>query len=300
MTPVRVPRVRRESGVLLLTVALLLATIAALAFGMNRAAGMDAAAVGAEYDRRNAAYLAEGALAAAKWYTQVKCKNDRFPTMKLAGATLDATITKGQAHQVAIVASAVTDSGATGTLARDKIDIYNIDNPERKTLGGAIQDTYIYAGQSDAKGAEPSLMLGQQSNALLSWATTDIPKDAKVFSATLSLAADGSSSATRTVNLHRVTTQWDASATWTRARFMVGWTGGDYDPQVLASVDVRGAGTYTMDVTTLVDAWYNNDQSNYGLLLRLPNPGQTVNFYSRETRGNPQPALNVVFGKVCP
>jgi len=299
MKPVRALRARRQSGVLLLTVALLLAVMAALAFGMNRAAGMDAASVGAEYDRRNAAYLAEAAFAAAKWYNQVKCRNDRLPTMQLAGATLDASVTKVPPHQIAIAASAVTATGATATLARDKVDIYNIDNPERKALGGAVQDTYIVFGQSDAKNTEQSLRLGQQSNALLSWATTDIPKDAKVFEATLSLVADGSSSAARTVNLHRVTTQWDASATWTRARLLAGWNGGDYDPQVLASIDVKAAGTYSMDVTALVDAWYNNAQSNYGMLLRLPNPGQTVNFYSRESRAN-QPALNVAFGKQCP
>jgi len=292
---------RRESGVLALMVALLLAVMAAAAFGMHRSAGMDVQAVSAEYDRRSAAYLAEAGVAAAKWHNQIKCGNT-VPSafFLLPGATLTVTVAKGKAHQIAVNATATTAAGSTATLARDAVDIYNLGTTEQKTLGGAVQDTYIDASLTTPKNTDTSLVLSGQSNALLSWDTKDIPKDATVLSAILTLVQNGSSGEARTVNLHRVTTQWDASATWTRARPLVGWNGGDYDPQVLASFDVKSASSYTLDLTALVSAWYNGTQPSYGMLLRLPDPGQSVTFYSREAPTVQEPALNVTFSKSCP
>ena len=297
----RVRARRREAGVLALTVALLLAVMAAAAFGMHRTAGMDVQAVSAEYERRSAAYLAEAGVAAAKWHNQIKCGN-AVPSAftLLPGATLTVTVAKGKAHQIAVNATATTAAGSTATLARDAVDIYNLGNTEQKALGGAVLDTYIDPSLTTPKNTDTSLVLSGQSNALLSWDTKDIPKDATVLTAILTLVQNGSSGETRTVNLHRVTTQWDASATWTRARFLVGWNGGDYDPQVLASVDVKSASSYTLDLTTLVTAWYNGTQPSYGMLLRLPNPGQSVTFYSREAPTVQEPALNVTFSKSCP
>ena len=301
MTTVRMMRaMRRESGVLLLTVALLLAVMAALAVGLNRAAGMDLQSVSAEYDRRSAAYLADAAFAAAKWKNQAKCASDNLDAMSLGDGTISASVTKGKAHQIAINATGTTATRLSRTVTRDKVDIYNFGSTETKDLGGGIQDTYIYANQGAAMNADKSLVLADQSNALLSWTTTDIPKDSEVLKATLTLVQNGGSGTQRTVNLHRVTTQWDASATWTRARPLVGWTGGDYDPQVIASTVVTGSGTYSMDLTMLTDAWYNKVLSNYGMLLRLPNPGQSVTFYSHEAASNQQPDLTVTFSKLCP
>lgn len=294
---------RHEAGALLLTVVLLLAVMAALALGMSRAGSMDVQAVNADYERRNAAYLAAGGLAAAKWYNQARCGNDDPPDMRLADAVLSMTVNKGKAHQISISSTAVTGTGATSTAAVDQVDIYNFNNPEKKALGGSFQDTYIFAGQGGAMNGGPNLILTDQSNALLSWATTDIPKDSKVLSATLTLIQNGGGSGTqRRVNLHRVTTQWDISATWTRPRLLQSWSGGDYDTQISASTILPASGPATWDVTSLVDAWYNNTQTNYGMLLRLDAAGQYASFNSREAPGGPQqqPALNVSFGKRCP
>lgn len=292
---------RRESGVLALTVALLLAVMAAAAFGMHRAAGMDVQAVSAEYDRRSAAYLAEAGVAAGKWYNQIKCGNATPSAFSLVpGATLNINVAKVAPHQIAVSATATTAAGSTSTLTRNPIDIYNLGSPEQKNLGGAVLDTYIDASLTTPKNTDTSLVLSGQSNALLSWDTKDIPKDATVLSAILTLVQNGSSGETRTVNLHRVTTQWDASATWTRARLLVGWNGGDYDPQVLASFNVGSGASYAIDLTALVTAWYGNPPANYGMLLRLPNPAQSVTFYSREAPTVQEPALNVTFSKSCP
>ncbi|TQK05558.1 DNRLRE domain-containing protein [Herbaspirillum sp. SJZ107] len=292
---------RRESGVLALTVALLLAVMAAAAFGMHRAAGMDVQAVSAEYDRRSAAYLAEAGVAAGKWYNQIKCGNAVPSAFSLVpGATLNINVAKVAPHQIAVSATATTAAGSTSTLVRNPIDIYNLGSTEQKALGGGVRDTYIDASLTAPKNTDTSLVLSSQSNALLFWDTKDIPKDSMVLSAFLTLVQNGSSGEKRTVNLHRVTTQWDDKATWTTPRPGVAWNGGDYDPQVIASFDARSDSSYTLDLTALVSAWYNGTQPVYGMLLRLPNPGQGVTFYSREAPTVQEPALNVTFSKLCP
>jgi len=290
---------RREAGVLALMVALLLAVMAAAAFGMQRGAGMDVQAVNAEYDRRSAAYLAEAGVAAAKWTNQIKCGGVIPSAFSLPpGATLDIRVTKSP-HQIAISATATTAAGSSVAVARNPINIYDLGNADTKALGGA-KDTYIDPSLTTAMNTDTSLVLSSQSNALLLWDMNAIPKDATVLSAILTLVQNGSSGEARTVNLHRVTTQWDDKATWTRARPLVGWNGGDYDPQAVASVDVKSASSYTLDLTALVSAWDTGSQPTYGILLRLPNPGQSVTFYSHEAPPAQEPVLNATFAKLCP
>ena len=62
---------RRQDGALLLMVSLLLATLAALAFGINRAGSVELRSINDDYEGRAAAYLAEAGVAAARWSGQV-------------------------------------------------------------------------------------------------------------------------------------------------------------------------------------------------------------------------------------
>lgn len=311
---------RRQAGAVLLTVALMLATIAALAFGLNRAAGMDAQAVGADYDRRSAAYLAEAALAAAKWSNEIsnnKCGSASLGSLALAGATLSADVKKAPSKRINVVASATTAGGATATLARNEVELFDLTNTETKELGGTSRDTYITAGVLGPVTMFNAMTLSLTSNqqhALLYWPTTDIPQDAGVLSARLALTQNGGSSVARTVNVHRMTSQWDTSATWkmSRSGILSGtyWTsvttafgsdgGGDYSVPVLASARVTGAGTANLDVTGLVEGWVSGRLLNYGMLLRLQDPNQTVSFHSLEASnsGN-RPVLRVTFAKSC-
>ena len=305
---------RRQSGALLLTVALLLAVIAALAFGLNRAAGMDAQSVGADHDRRRAAYLAEAALAAAKWSNEIsgsgkKCSGDSLPAFTLAGATLSADVKKAPSKRINVVASATTAGGATATLARNEVELADLGNTETKDLGGGPRDTYLdrlLSGPISLTNGGSLALASNQQHALLYWAMTDIPKDATVLSARLSLTQNGGSGTGRTVNLHRMTAPWENSATWTQSRggLLTGnyWTknGGDYSAPVLASATVGSAGTYTWDVTGLVDGWVSGRLLNYGMLLRLPDDNQSVLFYSLEAgNSNVRPSLRVTFAKSC-
>jgi hypothetical protein len=307
---------RRQAGALLLVVALTLATIAALAVGLNRAAAMDSQAVGADYDRRSAAYLAEGALAAATWANQsTKCGVVApLPTFTLAGGTLGATVAKAPSKKINVVATAVAAGGASVTLSRTEVPIVDFNASETKDLGGSVRDTYIaYGGLTPVMLSNSLVLTSGQSHALLYWPTTDIPPNALVLSARMILTQNGSSGTARSVNVHRMTSPWDTSAIW-KAAFtsLLGNTnwlstttllgsdgGGDFSTPVLAATKVSGAGAYSWDVTGLVDGWYNGRLRNYGLLMRLPDPGQTATFYSMEASSSLRPVLRVTFAKQC-
>jgi hypothetical protein len=297
-----IPARQREAGVLLLAVALLLATMAALAFGMNRAAGMDAQAVGADYERRKLAYLAEGAVAAAKWFNQARCGPQNLEVLSLAGATLSAAVVKSSPKTINISATATTATDASATLARTGVAVFDLANPENKDLGGAFLDTYIDPSKGTVNTDDYLVLKSGQSNALLSWDTKDVPADATVLSAKLTLTQSSSASTQRTVTVHQVTTDWDANATWYRARgLMTFWNtaGGDYNATPAASAVVPTSGSANWDLTDLVSAWYKDKPSNKGMLLRLPDPGQQAIFNSREAAGQQRPILNVTFSKSC-
>lgn len=295
-----VRRRSRETGGLLLTVLLLLAVMAALAFGLNRATGMDAQSVSAEYDKRNAMYMAKAGIAAAKWMNQISmCSSAGVSNLAFAGGTITGTIAKPGTKTVSITGSATTASGATASLSLNNFHVIDFSKTDTKDMGGAV-DTYIDPSQPSMSADTNLVLASGQSNVLLFWSMGAIPGDADVLSAQLILNQNGGSATGRTVAVHRVTTDWDGSATWTRAKSGVAWNGGDYATPVLASLDVTGGGVYTWDVTGLVDGWYSGRFANYGMLLRLPNAGQSATFFSREAANSAvRPILRVTFAKPC-
>lgn len=290
----------REGGGLLLTVMLLLAMLAALTFGLHRAAGMDAQAVSAEYDKRNAMYLAKAAIATAKWMNQISaCSSAGVSNLAFAGGTITGTIAKPGTKTVTITGSGTTASGATATLSLTNFHVVNFSTIETKNMTGAA-DTYIDPSLPSMKDDTVLVLASGTSNVLLQWSMSAIPGDADVLSAQLILSQNGGSATARTVTVHRVTTSWDGSATWTRARAGSPWVGGAYATPVLASTDVQAGSVYTWDVTGLVDGWDSGRLSNYGMLLRLPNPGQSVTFSSqKDATASLRPILRATYAKPC-
>lgn len=303
---VRSPRPhRRQAGVVLLTVVVLMAIVAALAFSLNRAAGMGLRSVTGDYDKRSAGYLTEAAVAAAKWKNQLtKCSAApvALPAFTLAGATLSAAVTQGTGKTINIVGTAtIAATGASDSLTRSNVAIVDLTSKQQKDLGGTTRDTTVTSGVTASQSTAKTLVLtSAQSNALVFWPMTDIPGNSKVLSAQLTMTQPTGSSTTRTVSVHRITTQWTASANWTTASPLVLWgtAGGDYATPAVASVDVSTAGAATVDVSTAVDDWVSGRQTDYGFLLRLPVTGQSVTFNSLEA-DSAKPVLHVLFVKQC-
>jgi len=128
-----------------------------------------------------------------------------------------------------------------------------------------------------------------------------IPAGATITSATLRLVKtdeNGGEGSDFNFTARRITSSWsETGATWSNSSGIINNSvnygvdsGGDNDPQ----------GTvYTLNVTSLVNGWYNNTFSNFGLSV-MPNtaPGSTeayFSFYDESGTFNQRPRLTVTY-----
>ena len=303
---------RRQRGALLLLVALLLATLAALAFGLNRAASGELQSVRDDYDGRAAGYLAEAGFAAAKWRTQVNgCPKNKVKDIIAAthfgnGSFEASAVGEGEKLNIAAsgaVARDVGQSDALRTVDRTRIAVHDFTDLEvdNDAMDDAL-DTTIAPLRLPSSGATVLSLVSNGSYALLYWSVSDIRKENKVLSATLTLTLTANSPGTRRVALHRMTTRWDSNATWYQARLLAPWSsGGDYSNAAAVTTIAAGGNKASWDVTPLVDAWLSGGPaSNMGVLLRLVDNGQALDFYSRKANSSSvRPVLRVVVAAKC-
>ena len=291
----------RQGGALLLMVALLLATLAALAFGINRAGSVELRSINDDYEGRAAAYLAEAGVAAARWSGQVgACVTRPVGPIALGAGTVTVDIKK---EDIIDVTATATVNGAMRTVTRNGLQLYDLRQTERVDMSEDTIDTTIVltsAGSQDPQEKQQTLRLvSGQSHILMNWDKDEIDDDVLVVSATLNLVPTAISGVVRQVAAHRVTTEWDKGATWIKARPASNWNGGDYTNAVLATAGV-GSLAVNWDLTGLFDGWASERLPAYGVLLRLVNADQTVNFYSREAPfAFQRPMLQIVRAKEC-
>ena len=82
--------------------------------------------------------------------------------------------------------------------------------------------------------------------------------------------AGSAESQTHTINLHRITVDWnEAEATYNDRVSGTAWVNSDLDWSAISSttVDESVVGWKYFDATELVKAWLNGDYPNYGLEL---------------------------------
>jgi hypothetical protein len=289
---------RPQDGALLLMVALLLATLAALAFGINRAGSVELRSINDDYEGRAAAYLADAGVAAARWSGQVgACVTRPVGPIALGAGTVTVDIKK---EDIIDITATATVNGATRTVTRNKMQLYDLRQTERIDISDDTTDTTIVTSSAAPLEKDQTLRLvSGKSHILMQWDLDEIDDDVLVVSATLNLVPTTISGVVRQVAAHRVTTEWDKGATWIKARPASNWNGGDYTNAVLATAGV-GSLAVNWDLTGLFDGWASERLPAYGVLLRLVNADQTVNFYSREAPfAFQRPMLQIVRAKEC-
>jgi hypothetical protein len=292
---------RRQEGALLLMVSLLLATLAALAFGINRAGSVELRSINDDYEGRAAAYLAEAGVAAARWSGQVgDCVTRPVGPIALGGGTVTITI---RSEDIIDVTATATFNGLTRTVTRNQLALYDLRQTERVDMSDHTIDTTILdpsTGPQDPQEKQQTLRLvSGTSHILMNWNLDEIDDDVLVVSATLNLVPTTASGVVHQVAAHRVTTGWDRSATWIKARPASNWHGGTYTDAMLATAGV-GSASANWDLTGLFDGWARTRLLANGVLLRLVEPGQAIAFYSREAPFAAQrPLLRIVRAKKC-
>ncbi|WP_137173050.1 DNRLRE domain-containing protein [Massilia sp. HP4] len=295
---------RRQHGAVLLMVAIVLATVAALAVGVNRLASTESRAAQGDYESRAAVYLADAGMAAARWKNQVAgCTSDRIAPTALGAGTFTAEVpaVKGTVKKIDIAASGVVNGVTLRTLERKQVTLHDLSKAETVKLTEKARDITIDRADDDTDDDDKQLWLEFDSaHALLYWAMGDIKKDALVLSATLALTPDGSNGAGAVVAVQRLMTPWEDDASWKRphdddAR----WDGGNYLAQPAATTTVAGATIARWDVTELVNGWFGGQFPNHGMLLRLTNPGPSVRFHSLDASSSRHPVLQVLSARRC-
>ena len=295
---------RRQRGVALLAVSLLLVVLGALAFMVARQSAMAANAVNAQYDTEAARYLAEAGLNVAKWRDQqTTCtKNATLvkPSRIDASGTYMAVIIKG-GKTVDIDAIGATDAGAKVSISRLNVVTHTNVSSQLVIANDKQTDTFISRDAQSAQGGQQYLELTQgRASALMQFTLPPELDQAIITKADLTMTQYQSNSVlpAQVVSAHRLTRTWNAgSATWVSP-----WSssGGDYTPGNAAAntVTINGNKAYTWDITALVDGWANNAFSNYGLLLLADGPLQQALFYSFESPVN-KPTLRITYYQKC-
>ncbi len=185
------------------------------------------------------------------------------------------------------------------------------------------RNTYLYYSTQLVNcanyGAGTSAWVGTSTNTrwrdIISFDLRDIPPNAPITSATMSLWRQYGANTAMTIEAHRVTRSWQegtgltqctGGATWYESQAGQNWTtqGGDIDAAVAGSVNIT-AGTAsvfdTYTVTGPVQSWVNGSSPNYGVLLRASNEsllaGNSVVYATDDYTASPtlRPRLTVAY-----
>ncbi len=201
----------------------------------------------------------------------------------------DTTAAPDRAFSYAVVANGAKSNEVTVTLPAD--------GQAAKTLQPGPptnQDTYFqyYAPYANCGnyGADPAIFVGSDSSqifrGLLRFSLNDIPANAAISNATLSLWQEYPTSAAVTLEAHRVTRAWTqgsgsnsnqvcggGGATWYDATTGVSWAsaGGDYyaSAATLAKPASQPPAWDSLDITGMAQKWVSGIEPNLGVLLKL-------------------------------
>jgi hypothetical protein len=174
--------------------------------------------------------------------------------------------------------------------------------------GGTVADAQIankspYTNNYGSSGTANTGLVGSpgaERQTLVRFDLSSIPSNATVSSAVATVYA--STTATTTVNVHRVTSSWSESTVSFQS------FGGSFDSSAAATfssgtaqswTNVNNAVPYatTFDITSLAQSWVDGTVANYGVLLeQTPTSGETTLYRTSEWPTTAeQPSLSVCY-----
>lgn len=312
-----------QRGAVLLAVSIALAIIAAVAFMGNREAGMGAEAVLMQKEMEDARLLAEAGFNHARWVgNTIGCTSlpligsTKTVTGALSGVgTYTAVISRYTAdplitNTIDIQATGKTQAGTSATIKRTNLRPHQTATTTSSI--NSVGDTYI-------KDSAPTSNFGSvtyfevarnssgNSRGMMNFNPNSNIRNGSIIKATLVLVlASGTAANALNVAIHRSKTKWnDTSATWLNSDTGVNWksAGGDYAPGDAFVNGSVNSGVYSADITQLLEGWYANGLSEYGIFFTGAD-GKTTNpvaFYTRDVTGGQsnKPSLEVKYNIAC-
>ena len=309
---------RQARGFILLSVVLLLTTIAALTFLVGRDTGVNLRNAASAFQSDIARYATEAGLRQVNWTTQNKnCSGYAdMPSTAFGANSFSATVNPKSGTPVTLVATGSGPNGATATMTRTNVVVHQTTPYTRNIQpGAALADTYINASYPTLNyGGDSQLYLqGNTINALLQFNLAVIPAGAKVQSVQLQLYKPNSGTPVtgETLSVYRLSRAWNEGtlvggspangATWRTANGSANWTsqGGDYDTSYAVTIPYdKNQGWKTWDVTDMVKSWLSGTYPNNGMIV-IPSAGIPNVSYNGGLAGGNTPVLAVTFLPPC-
>ena len=180
-----------------------------------------------------------------------------------------------------------------------------------------VYDTYIYHYEAEeanhAADGELIINYGRSSVAMLKFDLTNIPPQAVIKKAHLTLHLNNDPPQGIDVSIYRLLPHWvDTQTTWTQATDGTPWAvagakgqGTDYDPQpIVVEPDVDASGPYILNLKNTVQDWVRGTKPNQGLLLAGPDVGSGANLYrfasSESGEVAKRPMLEIIYVLATP
>ncbi len=300
-----------QGGFVLVPVILLIAMIAALALFLNRQSAMVGYDTETSTAISQAGYLAESALSHAAWQANASaCAGYALPATPIGGNSYHADFSPTGGSPVTITATGTLASGATRSVVRTNVRVF--ETPITQTLqpAQAGEDTYLDSAASSTNFGGNRLLIatnsGNQAHPLLRFDLSALPSGIEVRSATLTLSLTQLSSGNSGgAEVHRVTRAWaENQANWLQASGAANWTtpGGEFEtePAASATVDSAQPGPVQWDITDLVGDWVAGAVPNEGLLIRVSPGVAGAQFASSDHEDAAQhPTLTVTYACEC-
>jgi len=315
---------RNQSGVVLISVIVILLIVGAIALTMISSASQDNAQLAALTDGNELDYLTESAMAHAQWRLSQNATCSGYsdlPVTNFGSHSYSASFAPANGSPVTISVDASLSSGPTRTLSKT-VSVFPTPVALSWQPGPEGIDAYIRDGANEARnfGASNILKINNQSAeeaALLYFDTSAVPFGATIDSATLSLWLEGAENLSNgNVAVYRVTQAWvegdldgssppaGAGVTYQSYNGQTNWAnhGGDYDSTPIDTITIPSmvAGWQQWNVQGLVQYWVDNSSSNTGMIVRAPSGNvKKIFFTSSDGVAGQRPKLDVTYSCSC-
>ena len=313
-----------QNGFILLPVVLAITLVAAIAFLMNREGAMAVNELGGEVQATQASLAAKAGMNHMLWQvTNANCTGyTNLAATAFGTNSYSATITPTSNSPVSVKATGTDAGGATHTISRDRVTIYQPYKTVTLQLGtDPGKDAAIASAYTTANfGGDENAVL--KTWFLFSWYYRDqliqfdlpsfIPTTAHIVSAQLELYQK-TGAGSGNVSVHRVTRSWTEGtkngsgtadgATWKTTDGTNAWTtnGGDYEATPVSTSKVTAGSDVLVswEITPLVQAWLADSNSNYGVLMKT-NDSLSHTFGSKEdATASKRPKLIITYTCEC-
>ncbi|MDH3314333.1 MAG: DNRLRE domain-containing protein [Gammaproteobacteria bacterium] len=316
-----------RNGIILLPVLLALLLIGAIAFLINDNSAMNVNDQHRNADSTEAQYVAKAGLNQMQWQAnKSNCTGySNLTNVPLGSNNYSVTITPTSGSPVSINATGTTGFGASNTIQRDRVKVYQTPTTANQIMGvnAADKDTTLTANKPTTNYGTSHIFVSAASsvperNGLLYFDVSSIPPGVKIISAQLELFPYYISSPGGSVSVHRVKQDWVEGtrngggiadgATWNTADGSQNWDdgsggnayGGNYDATAVASRAIVPPSSQwkSWSIETLVSGWVNGVYPNQGLLLKGSGT-LSAEFADKGATAGDRPKLTVSYACEC-